>query len=62
MSKFEIGDKVQLKSGGPVMTIEKIDNEEKIQCVWFKDVELESANFMQDTLEHFEEINFDALT
>ena len=61
MSIFKVGDLVQLKSGGPVMTIEKINNAESIFCVWFRDVELTSANFLQDTLELFEEIHFDIL-
>lgn len=58
MLNIEVGDKVQLKSGGPVMTVKKIDTPESILCVWFKDVELTSANFLQETLEIFEEIQF----
>lgn len=58
MSNFEVGDMVQLKSGGPVMTIEKVDTADSVLCVWFKDVELTSADFLQDTLEIFEEIHF----
>ncbi len=34
MKKFNIGDTVQLKSGGPIMTIESFD-EEDLNCVWF---------------------------
>lgn len=58
MSSFVVGDKVQLKSGGPVMTVKKIDAPESILCVWFKDFELTSAKFLQETLEIFEEIQF----
>lgn len=58
MSNFEVGDMVQLKSGGPVMTVKKIDTPQSILCVWFKDTELISANFLQETLEVFEEIKF----
>lgn len=36
--KFEIGDVVQLKSGGPEMTIAQIDsNGMEITCRWFLD-------------------------
>ena len=58
MSIFNVGDRVQLKSGGPVMTIKEINTADSILCVWFKDVELTSANFLQETLEIFEEIQF----
>lgn len=40
--EFKIGDVVELKSGGPRMTIENIDNysfsgaaEIKAKCIWF---------------------------
>lgn len=36
MNKFNIGDIVALKSGGPNMTIVNIDEDyEKIKCQWF---------------------------
>jgi uncharacterized protein YodC (DUF2158 family) len=56
MLNFKVGDLVQLKSGGPVMTIKEINGLDSILCVWFMDVELVSANFLQETLEIFEEI------
>jgi len=38
---FSVGDTVRLKSGGPLMTIEKIGNDEsnapRVWCVWFDD-------------------------
>ncbi|HSR74783.1 MAG TPA: DUF2158 domain-containing protein [Sulfurovum sp.] len=58
MSNFKVGDLVQLKSGGPVMTIKEISGAESILCVWFKDVELVSDNFFQETLEIFKAIEF----
>jgi uncharacterized protein YodC (DUF2158 family) len=58
MSILKVGDLVQLKSGGPVMTIKEINTIGSIFCVWFKDVELASDTFLQDTLELFEEIQF----
>jgi len=37
MNEFKIGDVVQLKSGGPLMTIENFDEDNKACCVWFID-------------------------
>lgn len=34
--QWEVGDVVQLKSGGPQMTVERIW-EEDVECVWFDD-------------------------
>jgi len=34
MSKFNTGDTVKLKSGGPAMTVVSTV-EENVQCVWF---------------------------
>lgn len=37
--KFAIGDVVQLKSGGPLMTVSDLDVDDnlKIECMWFYD-------------------------
>ncbi len=32
---FKIGEIVQLKSGGPVMTIVKVDDVNNITCMWY---------------------------
>jgi uncharacterized protein YodC (DUF2158 family) len=32
---LEIGDIVQLKSGGPVMTVVKVDGKEAVTCTWY---------------------------
>jgi len=35
---FNVGDKVQLKSGGPFMTVESVEtfgNSDTVECVWF---------------------------
>lgn len=38
MEIFVIGDTVQLKSGGPIMTIHKVNtNAPVVSCVWFHD-------------------------
>jgi uncharacterized protein YodC (DUF2158 family) len=34
MDEIKKGDKVKLKSGGPVMTVESIDGN-NIDCIWF---------------------------
>jgi uncharacterized protein YodC (DUF2158 family) len=35
MSEFNPGDQVQLKSGGPVMTVESAANG-SVNCIWFE--------------------------
>lgn len=47
---FKGGNIVRLKSGGPKMTVDKVNNS-KISCVWFKDEHLKTAIFRKDTLE-----------
>ena len=47
---LKTGDIVRLKSGGPAMTVDKVNNS-KISCVWFKEEHLKSAIFRKDTLE-----------
>lgn len=34
MENFSVGDMVKLKSGGPIMTIDSVD-ERGLNCVWF---------------------------
>ncbi|MGJ0319270.1 DUF2158 domain-containing protein [Aliarcobacter cryaerophilus] len=41
---FNVGDTVQLKSGGPVMTISSVEDDE-IECCWFDDVNSKTANY-----------------
>jgi uncharacterized protein YodC (DUF2158 family) len=46
MSDFKPGDVVQLKSGGPVMTIKFIDEDGDVFCEWFdKKDELKAGRF-----------------
>ncbi|MBQ0803779.1 MAG: DUF2158 domain-containing protein [Sulfitobacter sp.] len=35
MSKYSAGDKVQLNSGGPIMTVEEIEGTD-VCCIWFQ--------------------------
>ncbi|HDS1213010.1 TPA: DUF2158 domain-containing protein [Shewanella algae] len=44
------GDVVQLKSGGPYMTIYSVSGE-KVGCVWFVENKPEHAAFAAETLE-----------
>jgi uncharacterized protein YodC (DUF2158 family) len=52
---FQIGDTVQLKSGGPLMTVDNIDAGEgsqvMISCVWFEKTERKEGQFKAPTLE-----------
>ena len=57
MHTFETGDVVQLKSGGPKMTVDSGDALEKlaltgnkIHCQWFAGSKLESGWFPKDSL------------
>lgn len=51
MEKFEIGKIVQLKSGGPLMTIEGIRELDKIvECIWFDGSHVVRAIFHYETL------------
>lgn len=34
-SKFEVGDVVRLKSGGPLMTVQQATYADNIVCTWF---------------------------
>jgi len=58
--EFEIGDTVQLKSGGPVMTISNIGEYAGLSgpgasCDWFDGKEKKSRAFDLRTLKKFEE-------
>lgn len=47
---FKIGDTVQLKSGGPLMTVHAMDGAQAT-CVWFEKAERKEGVFSQETLE-----------
>lgn len=37
--EFEVGDTVRLNSGGPLLTVSKILENEQVTCVWFNDLD-----------------------
>ena len=50
---FKVGGNVQLKSGGPVMTISKIAEDgakRVVTCVWFHQGEFRERGFLTDVL------------
>lgn len=53
---FQDGDVVQLKSGGPEMTVQGTTNEfgHKIHCQWFDGPKLMSGSFNPATLDKIE--------
>ncbi|MDN4134049.1 YodC family protein [Pantoea ananatis] len=57
VSKYKIGDKVKLKSGGPVMTVHQVSVHNPIQyrgnlrCQWFAGKKLEEGYFPEESLE-----------
>lgn len=57
--RFAIGVVVELKSGGPKMTIARYDErEDSFHCVWFKDNVLQRDSFPTESLRpvHEEEV------
>ncbi len=51
MAAFEIGDIVQLKSGGPKMTVKEISPEGSYVCRWFTGPKITQDVFEADTIE-----------
>lgn len=57
-AKFSLGDVVQLKSGGPAMTISEVMMEGnkfkgKYRCKWFKGASIEISVFEEDILQPY---------
>lgn len=48
--KCQVGDVVRLKSGGPKMTVTKIE-EERVHCDWFEKGKLHERIFRVEALE-----------
>lgn len=47
--QFKPGDVVKLKSGGPIMTIQSV-NENSAYCVWFDGTKIKERDFVLDVL------------
>jgi uncharacterized protein YodC (DUF2158 family) len=55
---FQRGDTVQLKSGGPKMTIERIGSSadtNAVLCMWFDGAKLQDQWFQPTSLKKFDE-------
>ncbi len=52
-NKFKVGDVVQLKSGGPDMTVNDVPGSyaEYYHCQWFAGKKLESGNFPENSIQ-----------
>jgi uncharacterized protein YodC (DUF2158 family) len=51
MPLFKVGDVVQLKSGGPKMTVKRLE-EDKAYCEWLEGTEIQGTNFALTQLIH----------
>jgi uncharacterized protein YodC (DUF2158 family) len=51
--QLQVGETVQLKSGGPPMTVEEIEGK-TISCVWFADLEVKHGHFVGAALKKFD--------
>ena len=54
MEDFEIGDVVQLRSGGPKMTVHGLVSDGDVVCQWFEGNEVHEESFPKDTLKKIE--------
>ncbi|WP_205881847.1 YodC family protein [Leeia aquatica] len=64
MAELKVGDVVQLKGGGPVMTIETIGINDSYgnyqgtcECSWFHNGERKKERFVMAALQHYEHPN-----
>ena len=51
MAEWQVGDVVQLKSGGPVMTVDSLCADGGCNCKWFLKGEQRGGYFPQGTLQ-----------
>ena len=49
-TSFKPGDVVQLNSGGPKMTVEAVQSDGSLRCVWFHEGKKDSGVFPQVSL------------
>lgn len=52
MAQFKVGDVVQLKSGGPRMTVSEVDSD-GVTCSWFAGTDNKIGHFPADALEAY---------
>jgi uncharacterized protein YodC (DUF2158 family) len=50
--RFKDGDRVKLKSGGPLMTVSNVSND-KIECSWFFEGNIRHDHFNPEALKIF---------
>jgi uncharacterized protein YodC (DUF2158 family) len=55
MEDFEIGDVVQLRSGGPKMTVHSLVSDGDVVCQWFEGNEVHEENFPKEVLKKVED-------
>jgi uncharacterized protein YodC (DUF2158 family) len=51
MATIKVGDVVQLKSGGPRMTVTSQHPDGDLRCEWFSDGKLSTAHLHPDTID-----------
>ena len=54
MEDFEIGDVVQLRSGGPKMTVHSLVSDCDAVCQWFEGNEVHEESFPREALQKVE--------
>lgn len=50
-AQFQVGDVVRLKSGGPAMTVQRLEHDDTVSCVWFLEGKPEERFFVTSTLQ-----------
>jgi uncharacterized protein YodC (DUF2158 family) len=50
MEELEIGHVVQLRSGGPKMTVHSLDSDDDVLCQWFEGREMHEENFLKEVV------------
>jgi uncharacterized protein YodC (DUF2158 family) len=56
MEEFEIGAVVQLRSGGPNMTVHSLSSDGDVVCKWFEANEVHEENFPKEALKKVEQV------
>jgi uncharacterized protein YodC (DUF2158 family) len=60
MNGFKIGDVVQLRSGGPKMTVHSLTSDGAVACQWFEGNEVHEENFPNEGLKNFHKLKMAA--